>query len=166
MESQSFYSWFTEKRKNRDLQNQELCILAAKSIKDNLQSLTKVPKQHKWLLEKIQKQLIERGCVRESTLELICDEILHPTYTSGLRQWSKSSMKQSIESYQLEFLSIHGINLLSGKVHGVTQSGPKSIRMSKDGELVFGGKMNRNLHNKSFDSKLDDNNLVFQKFVF
>jgi|688.fasta_scaffold174938_1 hypothetical protein len=161
----TFYDYFEQKNKDKDLVNQDECITSAKSIKKNINDLSKLPKTHKWLLEKIQKQLRHRGCLRDRTIDSICNEILNPENSSALLHYSKSPRKQGVESLQKEFIEKKwGIKILSGKENKLTPNGPHSYRLTKDGVLVKGVKMDRSIHHKSFDGKIiDDQILVFQK---
>jgi len=164
----NFMTWFCEQNRKKDLKNQEELISSAKYIKENLNNLNDVSKSknHKWLFEKIEKQLEHRGCLRERTIESICDEILDENNSSALLHYGKSPRKQGVENLQRKYIKDKfNIEILSGASHGLTASGPKSIRLSKTGELLYGVRMDRNKHRKSFDGKIiiQDNWLTFQK---
>ena len=162
---ENFYKYFTDKNKTMDLKNQQITIEAAKSMKTNIKILDKLPKTHNWLLEKIQKQLGHRGCLRTRTIKSICDEILDPNNSSALLHYAKSPRKQGVEGIQREYVREKwGIEILAGKKYNFSPQGKNSYRLSKKGELLKGIKMNRDNHHKSFDGKiLNESLLVFQK---
>jgi len=164
-----FTEFFLNYGVNQDLINQQELIRAANSIKELLltppYTLDKLPKSHRWLLDKINKQLIHRGCSRDRSIIKICDEILDETNSSALLLYAKSPRKQGVEVVQRSYvLDTYGIEILAGKKHSLCSNGLNSVRISVSGELLSGVKMNRKLHRKSFDGFIGTKkNLVFQK---
>lgn len=165
MEKKTFYEWLLYQNILQDIHNQNCLVGSALTIKDNIDNLENIPKEDKWLLQKIEKQLPHRGCLRERSIVSICDEILDPQNSSSLLHYAKSPRKQGVEHLQRQYVKeTWGIEILSGKNQNLTPHGKHSIRMTKDGDLLYGARMNRKLYHKSFDGKIfNEEILVFQK---
>ena len=132
----TFYEYYLEQNRIKDIQNQKECINAAKSIKLLLtNNIQKLPTKHKWLHEKLVKNIQNnfRGQLVEKDILGIIDEIIDIDNSSSKLFWSKSPRKQKVEELQRNFiLSNYGLTILAGKKHGICASGENSYRFIFD----------------------------------
>jgi hypothetical protein len=161
---EDFYLWFQNVNKEKDLHNQKELITNAIGLQKKIETNDELTDGEKKLFQKINHRVNKNGILRTVSFQSILGEILDSNNSSSLWLYQKSPRKQGVEKLQVQFLKEkYNILLLAGKENNLTPNGPNSIRMSKDGELIFGGKKNYRNHCKSFDSKLDEESLVFQK---
>jgi hypothetical protein len=161
----NFYNFYLENNRIKDVINQQELVDSAKSIKSLLtKQTTKLPKKHKWLFDKLQKNITNRfrGQLVNKDILGIIDEILDPTNSSAKMHWSKSPRKQGVEDIQKNYLkSTYGIDLTL-----LSKSGQKSIKFNSiTGDLVSGISRKQN-HTKTLDGKISNlsvDNYTFQK---
>ena len=82
----TFYEYYLEENRKKDIKNQEDCVIAAKSIKLCLENKTKsIPKKHQWLSDKIFKNIRDkyRGQLVDKNVMGIIDEIIDPKNSSS-----------------------------------------------------------------------------------
>lgn len=171
----TFYEYYLEQNRIKDIQNQKECINAANSIKLFLtNNVQKLSQKHKWLYEKLVKNIENnfRGqLVKKNVLEII-DEIIDINNSSSKLFWSKSPRKQKVEELQRNFISLnYGLTILAGKKHGICQSGSNSYRFIFDtSQFKKGINKKEGSTTKSIDGILESEELnsrlkywVFQK---
>lgn len=171
----TFYEYYLEQNRIKDIQNQKECINAAISIKlFLLNNVQKLSQKHKWLYEKLVKNIENnfRGqLVKKNVLEII-DEIIDINNSSSKLFWSKSPRKQKVEELQRNFISLnYGLTILAGKKHGICQSGLNSYRFIFDtSQFKKGINKKEGSTTKSIDGILESEELnsrlkywVFQK---
>lgn len=171
----SFYNYYLEQNRIKDIQNQLECVKAAICFKSFLMNeISDIPKKHRWLSEKVLKNIQDkyRGQLVEKDVIGVLDEIIARDNTGSLLFWSKSPRKQKIEDLQRNYIkSTHGIDILAGKKHGVCANGDNSFRFVYETfEFKKGLGKKEGLTTKSMDGIIDQNNLtttskcwVFQK---
>jgi hypothetical protein len=161
----TFYNFYLENNRNKDIINQQELVDSAKSIKSFLnKETTKLAKKDKWLFDKLQKNITDcfRGQLVNKNILGIIDEILDPTNSSAKMHWSKSPRKQGVEDIQQNYLKFtYGIDL-----NLLSKSGKNSIKFNSiTGELVSGVSRKQN-HTKTLDGKISNlsvDNYTFQK---
>jgi hypothetical protein len=171
----TFYNYYLEQNRTKDIQNQKECVDAAKSVKLFLTGdIQQVSKKYKWLYEKLIKNVqgMYRGQLVSKDIYGIIEEIIDDNNSSSKLYWAKSPRKQKIEELQKNFISLtHGITILSGKQHGVCASGDNSYRfIHETSEFKKGITKKEGVTSKSMDGLLQQNGLnsdykcwVFQK---
>ena len=171
----TFYDYYLNQNRIKDVDNQNDCILAAKSIKLYIEKkIDSIPKKHKWLLEKLNKNIRDnyRGLLVKKNILGILDEIIDKNNSSSKLYWSKSPRKQRIEELQRSFILLtHGIKIFAGKNDGICASGNNSYRFIYDTfEFKKGTNKKEGFTTKSMDGFIKINNLeseskcwVFQK---
>jgi hypothetical protein len=171
----TFYSYYLEQNRIKDIQNQQECVEAAKSIKSFLEGkIEKLPKKDKWLYEKLTKNIQDayRGQLVDKNLNGIIDEIIDMNNSTSKLYWSKSPRKQKIEEIQRDFILLnHGITILAGKQFGVCASGDDSYRfIYETSEFKKGVNKKEGMTTKSMDGLVQQNELntnlkcwIFQK---
>lgn len=161
----TFYEYYLEQNRIKDIQNQKECINAAKSIKLFLtNNIQKLPAKHKWLYEKLVKNIQNnfRGQLVMKDILGIIDEIIDINNSSSKLFWSKSPRKQKIEQLQRDFIfSNYGLSVLAGKKHGVCPSGENSYRFIFDtAQFKKGINKKEGFTTKSIDGILESEQLV------
>ena len=152
---EDFYSWFQQTNIEKDKQNQEEVLSIAKTLKQKIHTNEKLSDEEKWLWGKIYFRISKNGSIRPQNIESILDEILDSHNSSSLALYQKSPRKQGVENLQRDYVfNKHTIELLHGVEHELTPNGDYSIRLTKEGDLKYGGKKDSRKHLKSFDSKL------------
>jgi hypothetical protein len=171
----TFYNYYLEQNRLKDIQNQQECVEAAKSIKMYLTgNLQKLPNKHKWLNEKLTKNIQDtyRGQLVVKDVIGIIDEIIDMNNSTSKLYWSKSPRKQKIEELQRDFISLnHGLKILTGKQFGVCASGDDSYRfIYETSEFKKGINKKEGATTKSMDGLLQQTELntdskcwIFQK---
>lgn len=171
----SFYNYYLEQNRIKDIQNQKDCVKTAKVIKSFLTGeILEIPKKHKWLSDKIFKNIKDkyRGQLFEKDVIGVIDEIIDQNNTSSKLYWSKSPRKQKIEVLQRDYvLKTHKINILAGKEYGICGHGENSYRFVYDTfEFKKGISKKEGTTTKSMDGLIDESCLnvklkcwVFQK---
>jgi hypothetical protein len=171
----TFYNYYLNQNRFKDIQNQEDCVEAAKSIKLFLTgNIQKLPKKHKWLHEKLIKNIQDRyrGQLVIKNIIGIIDEIIDMNNSTSKLYWSKSPRKQKIEEIQRDFILLnHGLTILFGKKFGVCASGDNSYRfVYESSEFKKGINKKEGMTTKSMDGLLQQTELntdlkcwVFQK---
>ena len=171
----TFYDYYLEQNRVKDILNQKDCVNAAKSIKSFIEgTINEIPKKHKWLFDKLSKNIQNnyRGLLVEKDILGIVNEIIDPNNSSAKLHWSKSPRKQKIEELQRDFiLSIHNITVLAGKNFGICATGKNSYRFNYETlEFKKGVDKKEGSTTKSMDGLIDPSNLntthkcwVFQK---
>lgn len=161
----SFYNFYLENNRKKDIINQQECLDAAISIKSFINNeIKKIPKKHKWLFEKLQKNITDgfRGQLVFKDFSGIIEEILDENNSSAKLLWSKSPRKQGVEDIQQSYLmSAHSLDLSL-----LSKSGKNSLKFnSNTGELVSNVSRKQN-HTKTLDGKIKNisvKNYTFQK---
>jgi hypothetical protein len=161
----NFYNFYLENNRIKDIKNQQELVGSAKLIKLFLEKkINKLPKKHKWLFDKLQKNITNhfRGQLVNKDILGIIEEILDPTNSSAKMHWSKSPRKQGVENIQKNYLkSTYGIDLTL-----LSKSGKESIKFNSiTGELVSGINRKQN-YTKTLDGKISNlsvDNYTFQK---
>jgi hypothetical protein len=173
--TQTFYEYYLEQNRIKDLKNQEECVNAAQSIKLFLTGETQsLPENCKWLFDKINKNIRDnyRGQLVKKDVLGIIEEILDNENSSSKLHWSKSPRKQKVEELQREFISQnHDIIISAGKGNGVCSSGKNSYRfIYETAEFKKGLNKKEGLTTKSMDgiitlpeTKTGEKFWVFQK---
>jgi hypothetical protein len=173
--NETFYEYYLSQNRIKDIENQKNCVLAAISIKSYIEGKTKsVPKIHKWLLEKLEKNIHQeyRGQLVKKNVLGIINEIIDDNNSSSKIYWSKSPRKQKIEELQRNFIFLnHNIEILAGKKSGICASGTNSYRFMYDTfEFKKGINKKEGLTTKSMDgiinlngTKIGSKCWVFQK---
>jgi hypothetical protein len=156
----TFYDYYIEENRIKDIKNQKDCITAAKSIKLWLEGEIKsIPKKHKWLSDKLFKNIRDnyRGQFVKKDVLGIINEIIDPTNSSSKLYWSKSPRKQNVEQMQRDYIRLHhGLNILFGKTYNICASGNNSYRfMSDTFEFKKGIKKTEGSTTKSMDGRLE-----------
>jgi hypothetical protein len=171
----TFYEYYLQQNRLKDIQNQKECVSAAEAIKSFLLKETNsLAKKHNWLLEKINKNIRDnyRGQLIEKEVLGIIDEIIDKNNSSSKLYWCKSPRKQKIEELQRNFIfETHNIEILAGKTHGVCASGENSFRfIYETAELKKGLNKKEGLTTKSMDGIIISNDIksdgkcwIFQK---
>jgi len=171
----TFYNYYLEQNKIKDIQNQQECVNAAKSIKSYFtKNEEKLPNKYKWLLEKLTKNIQDtyRGQLVVKDMLGILNEIIDSNNSSSKLYWCKSPRKQKIEEIQRNFILLnHNINILAGKKFGVCASGDNSYRFIYETfEFKKGVNKKEGSTTKSMDGLIQQSDLntdlkcwVFQK---
>lgn len=171
----SFYNYYLEQNRIKDIRNQKECVKAAMSIKSFLmKDIPEIPKKYKWLSDKIFKNIQDkyRGQLFEKDVIGVINEIIDQNNTSSKLYWSKSPRKQKVEDLQRNYvLTTHQINILAGKEYGVCSHGDNSYRFVYDTfEFKKGLSKKEGVTTKSMDGLIDEKCLnvkskcwVFQK---
>jgi len=154
--NKTFYDYYLQQNRIKDIQNQKDCVSAAKAIKSYLLKETNsLVKKHNWLLDKINKNIRDnyRGQLVEKEVLGIIDEIIDNNNSSSKLYWCKSPRKQKIEELQRNFISeTHNIKISAGKKHGVCASGKDSFRfIYETAEFKKGLNKKEGLTTKSMD---------------
>lgn len=160
----TFYNYYLEQNRIKDIQNQQDCVEAAKSIKMFLTGIfQKLPNKHKWLYEKLKKNIQDtyRGQLVVKDVVGIIDEIIDVNNSSSKLYWAKSPRKQKIEELQRDFISLtHGLTILAGKQFGVCASGDDSYRfINETSEFKKGINKKGGETTKSMDGMLKQDEL-------
>jgi len=156
----TFYEYYLEENRKKDINNQEDCVIAAKSIKLWLEGKIKsIPKKYQWLSNKIFKNIKDnyRGQLVKKDVLGIIDEIIDPNNSSSKLYWCKSPRKQSVEQMQRDYIKLnHGLNILSGKTHNICASGNNSYRfICETFEFKKGVKKTEGSTTKSMDGMFE-----------
>lgn len=159
----TFYNFYLENNRIKDVINQQECVDAAKNIKLLFEgAISTLPSENNWLIEKLEKNIKNnyRGQLSPKDILGIVNEILDINNSSSKMLWSKSPRKQGVEDIQQEYLkSMYNIDLIL-----LPKSGKNSFRFnSVTGDILTGTKRSQN-HTKTLDGKIS--NLSVPNFTF
>ena len=161
----TFYNFYLESNRTKDVINQQECVDAAKNVKLLLDGqISVLPSENNWLIEKLDKNIKNnyRGQLTPKDILGIVNEILDPNNSSAKMLWAKSPRKQGVEDIQQKYLkSVYNIDLVL-----LPKSGKNSFRFnSLTGDISNGTKRSQN-HTKTLDGKISNLNVpnfTFQK---